>query len=683
MVDQLSLDARFLENLEALREHFPSLYDFYVDYKEDQYVLVFDSNGDYNIYDLVSECNVYPVSPLEYCAKTYKEFEQSPLFFSKLLGGASELASLVNPVHTKYVKSLAGVSLAHETLYEKKSEFPDKINSMLFLGVGAGHDVEHILNEKVVSNLYILERNPDIFYASLFLIDWKSIIEKFSENKKNITIIIDENEESLISRFYKTVVSYGHHNANSLYIYSPLDVDSYSDLFGRINDVIRGRLLAGFGFYDDSRLSVASTISNVKNKIPIYIKKDDMGDMILPNSTPVFVVGAGPSLDKDIDFIKNNEGKAIIISCGSGIKPLEKHGITPDFHFECERTAFTKHWLDQVDPEFLKKVNFIGLNLIFPDVYKMFNKTAMLTKSNETGSFMLAKAVEKVYGKSLLPMHTHVNPTVVHMGVGVAPFLGFKRLYLFGTDMGYKDPLNHHSKDSSYSDVKDDKQNMFMPTSYREVDSNFEGELVYSDDGYTSFRLFLEGIISANKNVFKDFECFNCSDGSLIKGATPQKDRDFLSDDSVLDKKSIVETIMTDYFDTSCCEEIESALDAIVKEDIHLVSDICSEMSSFFDVEFHSIAEASDALDNAVKKLFYSDLISDDKAYLLSLFNGSMLYMFSTMVRIIYSRSGSEQDILKSANSGFKILSSFFDTLGNDFSSNYSLNDDISLYDLF
>ena len=37
---------------------------------------------------------------------------------------------------------------------------------------------------------------------------------------------------------------------------------------------------------------------------------------------PVFVVGSGPSLDRDIPFLKKNADKAIILSCGSAIRPL-------------------------------------------------------------------------------------------------------------------------------------------------------------------------------------------------------------------------------------------------------------------------------------------------------------------------------------------------------------------------
>ena len=46
---------------------------------------------------------------------------------------------------------------------------------------------------------------------------------------------------------------------------------------------------------------------------------------------PCVVVGAGPSLDKNIRFLNRAQNKAIIISCDAALKPLMAQGIVPDF----------------------------------------------------------------------------------------------------------------------------------------------------------------------------------------------------------------------------------------------------------------------------------------------------------------------------------------------------------------
>jgi len=43
------------------------------------------------------------------------------------------------------------------------------------------------------------------------------------------------------------------------------------------------------------------------------------------------VVGAGPSLDKNIRFLHRAQNKAVIISCDAALNPLMENGIIPDF----------------------------------------------------------------------------------------------------------------------------------------------------------------------------------------------------------------------------------------------------------------------------------------------------------------------------------------------------------------
>ena len=45
---------------------------------------------------------------------------------------------------------------------------------------------------------------------------------------------------------------------------------------------------------------------------------------------PAFIVSAGPSLDKNIDMLKEVKGRGMIMAVDTAIKPLLKKGIVPD-----------------------------------------------------------------------------------------------------------------------------------------------------------------------------------------------------------------------------------------------------------------------------------------------------------------------------------------------------------------
>jgi hypothetical protein len=75
---------------------------------------------------------------------------------------------------------------------------------------------------------------------------------------------------------------------------------------------------------------------------------------------PCIVVGAGPSLDKNIRFLHRAHNKAVIISCDAALKPLMGQGIVPDF-VVC------------LDPQeeisrFLVNVPHKGITLVVPSI---------------------------------------------------------------------------------------------------------------------------------------------------------------------------------------------------------------------------------------------------------------------------------------------------------------------------
>ena len=75
---------------------------------------------------------------------------------------------------------------------------------------------------------------------------------------------------------------------------------------------------------------------------------------------PGIVIGAGPSLDKNIRLLRQVQGKAVLIACDAALKPLLAHGIIPPF-------------VTCLDPQeditkFLKGVSHKGITLIAPTI---------------------------------------------------------------------------------------------------------------------------------------------------------------------------------------------------------------------------------------------------------------------------------------------------------------------------
>ena len=98
-------------------------------------------------------------------------------------------------------------------------------------------------------------------------------------------------------------------------------------------------ILSGLGFYFDETVMITNTFENLHS-----------GDAQMTRfsrskirSNPVFIVASGPSLDKDIEWIKKNQDKAVVFACGSAIMPLLRNGIQPDFSVETVSNAGRYH----------------------------------------------------------------------------------------------------------------------------------------------------------------------------------------------------------------------------------------------------------------------------------------------------------------------------------------------------
>jgi len=64
---------------------------------------------------------------------------------------------------------------------------------------------------------------------------------------------------------------------------------------------------------------------------------------------PAVLVGAGPSLDKNVHFLPHVKGKAVIISCDAALKVLQRHSVMPDIVVNLDPQPTVLHFFDGVD----------------------------------------------------------------------------------------------------------------------------------------------------------------------------------------------------------------------------------------------------------------------------------------------------------------------------------------------
>lgn len=507
--EYMELEELYEKNLEYLKINMPDLYTNIINTDISEYEII-QTNGQINV--TVNGNKLYPDDVRNAIQVQFLDFLQKPSsFFKKPTRSFDEGLGYI---HDKYIMDIEASSpyLKEKRIFTNYHHNMDKLFPyLLVMGVGLGYHIELLMRNCDIKNLVIIDEDYCFTKISMHFLDWRPIFEFYSKTKGyQLSFFISKNAINLS----KITINALFKQFPYLQYYIPYYLHYNSNFFQEFKEAYLAKTHLGYtglGFYDDEILSLDHTIQNINNNREIFL-----GNKSLPENSSVFIVGTGPSVDKDIEIIKKFRNQAIIISCGTALKIFEAHNIIPDFHMESERPPRMYEYIaENISLEFLKQVNFIGLNVIYPKVLSLFKSAKIVFRNNDCGSTIVPDTFPKL---------DHCNPTVVNAAVTFTSELGFNNIYLFGTDMGYKDESNHHSQYSSYNDPNS-KISKLLPRTLanKTFKGNFDqNEKFLSTDILTWCKQRVENCINDYLiRKQKSINYINCSDGLYIEKTTP------------------------------------------------------------------------------------------------------------------------------------------------------------------
>lgn len=391
--------------------------------------------------------------------------------------------------------------------------------------------------EKIkVGNIVIIENSFDNIWLSLFTIDYHHLVSKFSNYGQGLYIFAEQNIDASVAAIFKLLYEDipPFYIQSAIYTYDGEEPEQSLNLAKKLFEH-KYRAFATWGFVDDEILGLQQTAKNIISGIPVF----QPSGIAIPKGASAIIVGNGPSLDSLIDFIRINKNSAIIVSCGSSLSPLLKHGITPDFHLEIERTIFTTYALvEMLGANAKASFPIIGTILMHSGAFELTNTPLAMLKTIDTAT-RVCDPDEKI-----TPVVT--NPTCTNGGVDLCIKLGFDNIYLVGIDVGYIDKKNHHSKDSIYykkDDITNPEFMQIITTQEFGDDIEIKGNLrekVYSTEDFIGCKNVLSNSII---NCGRQINAYNLNDGAFIHGAAPVHEMDRPMIAATHNKKDIINQI--------------------------------------------------------------------------------------------------------------------------------------------
>jgi len=395
-------------------------------------------------------------------------------------------------------------------------------------GFGLGAHIEELVEKTECQCLMIVEPNMEFIFQSLEIFDWKNLHDIIDARGGFLDLIISNSQDTIFEKIKGNIRGTNPCSFDSAIFFTHYSNDMFAALWEQIQKDVN-IILSGLGFYFDETVMITNTHENLHadDVEMIRFSRDTL------RSYPAIIVASGPSLDKDIEWIKKHQDQVIIFACGSAIMPLLRNDIQPDFQVEIENIPeLYDMFVDTVKYTDVSKVHLLATTTIDARVPKFFDRTSYFFRPALASYPIFARTEDE-------PLHNG-SPTVTNAALSLAQNFGFREIYLFGVDMGVKVEGQVHSKHAWQNTDEgcelDIKHNL-------PIRGNFGGTVyTYSDMNWTRSELIL-GL----KNFKKGRLYYNCSDGAYIQGTMAKNARAIKVCEQPIKKSLAVQHIVDEF----------------------------------------------------------------------------------------------------------------------------------------
>lgn len=379
---------------------------------------------------------------------------------------------------------------------------------LVVLGVGVGVHVQQCIEQKRCKVAVLYEPSLERFAVSLFVVDWLEIFRTAAQNGIAIHLTVGDGDNDAPSDelILNKLLSFKPYYPTATLVYNHLG-SKWGEALVSVSKAHYFSHMSMLGNYDDEVNQLNQTIYHLMTGVKVFSQNIDLRD-----PCPVVIVGSGPSLDSNIEFIRSYRDNIILVSCGTALSVLHKVGLTPDYHVESESDQLKVALMDALhDDDYLSNICLLGPLQLSPEITPRFSDFYAYLRS-ESGI------------RDLIPSEN--NECLTLSGVtncltaAVVLFmeLGFGRIYLCGADLAFSNTEEHHAKDSAYYD--ENANPVFkMESDYCKIPvfsvAGINGEPLLTEPRFLATKELLEKNI-ANRSSYP-VKIYNLSSGVEIK----------------------------------------------------------------------------------------------------------------------------------------------------------------------
>jgi hypothetical protein len=397
------------------------------------------------------------------------------------------------------------------SLLKKYSKYP----ILYFYGVGNGILLNTLLqsNEKL-KRLVIVEPELELLYIAMNFNDFsKSIL------CKEIIFIYSKILDSSYSMELMKVKEYeAYFKLYELRVVSDYYLDYYGEDMVSVNSKFTDAIMHAVTSHGNSSIDNLMGLEHHIQNIPKMVNSITIRDiMSQKNSEVAVIVSLGPSLDKQLELLKEYQDYITIIAPEASLNVCAQNGIQPDIIVSLERTEIIAEIIQKTPKEAVKNTNFFVVSFMHEKSIKEFEKGKLAIIQRPFGYCMHFKELVD-WG------YVGIGMSASNLAVELAYIIKCSHIAVIGQDLAYGEKGESHSDGNVFGE----NQIKTNETDSETVAYGGKGK-VRTSVSWNIFREYFE-TYAADVKKFRNMDFVNATEGGArISGALEMPFAEFLS----------------------------------------------------------------------------------------------------------------------------------------------------------